>query len=133
MGFFKSMKDLKDMAHEAPGLMAQSTELAANAQASAAAQQAAAVQAMAGMNFPTQPGTGPVGDLSPIAGVSLETYVTISQSFAEVGYDQSRGPELAARQGVGPAEWAEALDGWNARITAFPAVAKRFNALYTVR
>jgi hypothetical protein len=134
MGFLKSMKDLKDMAHEAPGLMAQSTELAANAQAAAAAQQAAAVQAYAGMNFPTHPGTDPVvGDLSPIAGVSLETYVTISRSFAEVGYDQSRGPELAARQGVGPAEWAEALDGWNARISAFPAVAKRFNALYTAR
>jgi len=134
MGFFKSMKDMKDMAHAAPGLMAQSTELAANAQAAAAAQQAASAQVLAGMNFPTQPGTAGAGaDLSPIAGVNLETYVTISRSFAEVGYDQSRGPELAARQGVGPDDWAAALDGWNARITAFPAVAKRFNALYTGR
>ena len=134
MGFFKSVKDLKDMAHEAPGLMAQSTELTANAQAAAAAQQAAAVRAVTEMNFPTQPGTATGGgDFNPIAGVSFETYVTISRSFAEVGYDQSRGPELAARQGVGPAEWAEALDGWNARITSFPAVAARFNALYTGR
>jgi hypothetical protein len=133
VGFFKSMKDMKDMAHAAPGLMAQSTELAANAQAAAAAEQAAAAQVLAGMNFPTEPGTTNGGDLSPIAGVSMETYVAISRSFAEVGYDQSRGPELAARHGVGPAEWAEALDGWNARITAFPAVARRFNALYTGR
>jgi hypothetical protein len=134
VGFFKGMKDMKDMTRDAPGLTAQSTEQAANAQAAAAAKQAAAVQAYAGMNFPTRPDTDPVvGDLSPIAGVGLETYVTISRSFVEVGYDQSRGPELAARQGVGAAEWAEALDGWNARISSFPAVARRFNALYTAR
>lgn len=134
MGLFKSMKDLKDMAHEAPGLISQSTQLAANAQANAAAQQAAAAQVLAGMASPTPAAAVAAnGDFSPIAGVSLETYVTISRSFAEVGYDQSRGPELAARQGVGPAAWAEALEGWNARITAFPPVASRFNALYTGR
>lgn len=131
MGFFKGMKDLKDMVHEAPGLMAQSSELAVNAQAAAAAQQASAAQTMAAMANPA-PVAGPA-DLTPIAGVSIETYATISKSFAEVGYDQSRGPELAARQGVDATSWAEALDGWNARITTDPAVASRFNALYTGR
>ncbi len=130
MGFFKGIKDMKDMVHEAPGLMAQSSELAANAQAAAAAQQAASAQAMAAMATPAVAGTS---DFTPIAGVSIETYATISKSFAEVGYDQTKGPELAAREGVGAAEWAEALDGWNARMAADPAVASRFNALYTGR
>lgn len=131
MGFFKDIKSMGDMMHEAPGLIAQSSELAANAQAQAAAQQAASTQAMTAMMAP--PAAAGEADLSPIAGVSIETYATISKSFAEVGYDQSKGPELAARQGVGPAEWALALDGWNARIAANPAVAARFNALYTGR
>ena len=115
------------MAHEAPGLLAQSTEMAANAQAMAAAQQAVAPTAPLGA--PASAG----GSGAPIAGVSLELYVEISKSFAEVGYDQSRGPELAARRGVDAPSWAAALDGWNARIAADPAVASRFNALYTGR
>ena len=41
MGILKGFKDLKDMAHEAPGLMAQGNQLAAAAQANAAAQQTA--------------------------------------------------------------------------------------------
>jgi hypothetical protein len=130
MGFFKGIKDMADMVHETPGLIAQTTELAANAKAAGAAQQAASAQTMAAMASPAVPGTS---DFSPIAGVSIGTYATISKSFAEVGYDQSKGPELAAREGVGATEWAQALDGWNARITADPAVAARFNALYTGR
>ena len=132
MGFFKSMKDLTDMAHEAPGLMAQSSELAANAQAAAAAQQAASAQTMAAMANAAPP-VAAGADLTPIAGVSIETYALISKSFAEVAYDQTKGPELAARQGVDATAWAEALAGWNARIAANPAVASRFNALYTGR
>jgi len=131
MGFFRSMKDLTDMAHEAPGLIAQSGELAANAQAAGAAQQAASAQAMAAMANPV-PVAG-AADLTPIAGVSIETYAAISKSFAEVAYDQSKGPELAARHGVDAAAWAQALDGWNARIAASSAVASQFNALYTGR
>ena len=52
MGFFKGIKDMTDMVHEAPGLMAQSSELAANAKAAAAAQEAAAAQAMAAATAP---------------------------------------------------------------------------------
>lgn len=131
MGFFKSMKDMKDMVHEAPGLIDQSSQLAANAQAMAAAQQAAAAQAMAAA-APAAPAPTD-GAFAPVAGVTLEVYADISRSFAEVAYDQTKGPELAARKGVSAEDWEAALVGWNARITTDPAVASRFNALYTGR
>jgi|GEM_PF-838362 len=141
MGFFKQAKDMKTMLHEAPGLVAQSQELSANAQAMAAAQQAASQQAMAGMPgaMPVAvPGTPPngtpgEGDFAPIAGVSIELWAEISKSLAEVNYDLARGPEMAARKGVQAADWELAMTGWNARLTANPAVAQRFNALYTGR
>jgi len=136
MGFFKQVKDMKNMVHEAPGLISQSTELAANAQAMAAAQQQAAAQAMAAAQAPATPAGVPApteGDFAPVAGVTIEVYAAISKSFAEVGYDQTKGPELAARKGVSAEDWEAALAGWNARITANPAVASRFNALYTGR
>lgn len=129
MGILKGFKDLKDMAHEAPGLMAQTSQLAAAAQANAAAQQAASGPYLV-PGTPTGAGTAPT---DAIAGVDLPLYATISRSFAEVGYDQARGPELAARHGVGAAEWQAAMDGWNARITADPSVAAQFNALYMGR
>lgn len=129
MGMLKGFKDLKDMTHAAPGLIAQSNELAAAAQANAAAQQAAAVPSLV-PGTPAGAGTAPT---DAIAGVDLALYATISRSFAEVGYDQARGPELAALHGVGAGEWQAAMDGWNARITADPTVAARFNALYMGR
>ena len=140
MGLFKSVKDMKNMVHEAPGLIDQSTQLAASAQAMGAAQQAQAQQMMAaaaapaaapGAANPAAPSFDP--DFAPINGVSIELYAEISRSFAEVDYDQSKGPELAARKGVAAADWEAAMSGWNARMTANPTVASRFNALYTGR
>jgi hypothetical protein len=133
MGFFKQVKDMKNMVHEAPNLIAQSSELAANAKAMAAAQQAAAGQAPTDVPGAAAITVVPGGDPGPINGVSIELYAEISRSFAEVGYDQSRGPELAGRKGVAPADWAAAMEGWNGRIATDPAVAKRFNSLYAGR
>ena len=153
MGFFKQMKDMKNMVHEAPELIAQSNQLAANAQAQAAAQQAMGQQAMGQAYAPVMPQAAPEADgaafpmpgapaapvapVAPIAGgaeaingVTLELFAEISKSFAEVNYDQSKGPELAARKGVAPADWEAAMAGWNARIQADKSVAQRFNALY---
>jgi hypothetical protein len=130
MGIFKDIKGLTDMAHAAPGLIAQTGQLAEAAQANGAAQQAAGAQYLnqaPSMAPPSADGT------EAIAGVDLVLYVTISRSFAEVGYDQARGPELAARHGVGAAQWQMAMDGWNARIASDPAVASAFNTLYTGR
>lgn len=130
MGFFKDIKGLTDMAHEAPGLIAQSNQLTEAAKANAAAQQASSPQPF----NPVMAGTTAISAATdPIAGVDLALFVTISRSFAEVAYDAARGPELAARHGVGAAQWQTAMDGWNARIAADPSVASQYNALYTSR
>ncbi|MEP1124226.1 MAG: hypothetical protein ABJH68_10095 [Ilumatobacter sp.] len=68
---------------------------------------------------------------SPIAGVSLALYVSISRSLADVGYDATRGPEFAALEGIDEADWWAAVAGWTARMHDDPAVAHRFNVLYT--
>jgi hypothetical protein len=70
---------------------------------------------------------------APIAGVSLELYVAISRSLATVGFDASKGPEMAALEGIDALEWGAAVAGWNARMHADPTVARRFNTLYTQR
>ena len=148
MGLFKSMKDMKNMVHEAPDLIAQSTQLAENAKAQAAAQEAMSAQAMAAMAAPVAP-VAPAGMpaapaaaaaagveggvFAPINGVTIELFAEISKSFAEVGYDQTKGPELAARKGVAAADWETAVNGWNARMQSDPAVGQRFNALYMGR
>jgi hypothetical protein len=127
VGMFKQFKDLKATVHEAPAMVANAQQLAANAQAMAA-NQAAMQQAAAA---PPVAAVGP--DFEPIAGVSLALYADISKSLATVNYDMARAPEVAASKGVDAASWAAALDGWNARITANPVVAKQFNSLYTGR
>ena len=70
---------------------------------------------------------------APISGVSLEVYVSILRSLADVGYDAAKGPGLAALEGIGEADWAAAVAGWNARMHDDPVVAHRFNVLYTQR
>lgn len=129
MGLFKSIKDMKEMVHEAPETIAQAQLLGANAQAAAAQQQAA----MAAVGGPGAMAPAGGADLEPINGVSLELYAEISKSLATVGYDQTKLPELAAARGVAAADWDAAMNAWNARMQAFPAVASRFNALYTGR
>ena len=75
----------------------------------------------------------PRGLFQPIAGVDLTTFAQISSGLAKFGYDQTEAFGLAASQGVDAASWQAALDGWNQRIATYPAVARRFNTLYTWR
>jgi hypothetical protein len=132
MGLFKQMKDMKETVAAAPDMIANAQALGASAQQMAAAQQAQADQAMAAQQAAaTAAATGP--DFEPIAGVSLDLYADISRDLATVNYDQTRAPGLALSRGVTGDRWQEALDGWNGRIQANPAVAQRFNALYTGR
>ena len=129
MGFLKQIKDLKQTVEAAPAMVDQALALKAQAEQLQAAQQPAAPPATAVGAVPPQ---APAGGLEPIAGVSLELYAEISRGLADVGYDQARAPEVAASKGVGADDWQAAMDGWNARM-ADPAVAQRFNALYTGR
>ena len=134
MGLFKGLKDMKDMVHAAPGRIDQANQLSANG---------AAMQAQYA-NAPTMQGRGygmatpapqdlPAALAEPIAGVDLPTYAAIAAGLAQFNYDQSKGPQLAAEHGIDAVSWQAALDGWNGRIAASPAVASRFNALYTGR
>ena len=107
MGLFKQMKDTKGMVEDAPTMVGNARALAAQAQEKA--------------------------DYEPISGVSLEQYAVIAKGVAAVGYDQARGPEIAAAHGVSADNWQAAFEGWNERIKGSPVVAGRFNALYTGR
>ena len=131
MGMFKRMKDMRDMVEAAPGMVAQAQQLSAQAQQMAAAQQAA-YQAQSAQAFGAQQSGGFAEgtDLDPIAGVSMEQFVSVSKGVAAFGYDPSKLPEIAASQGISAADWQTAHQGWNERIKRNRAVAKRFNQLY---
>ncbi|MEX2197097.1 MAG: hypothetical protein WD844_17630 [Thermoleophilaceae bacterium] len=132
MGMFKQLKDAKKMVEAAPGLVDQSMQMANQAQQMAAAQQAAAQQQIAQQQaagqVPAGAAAGP--DFEPIAGVSLQQFAEVSKGLAAHGYDQSKAVEVAASKGISPERWQQALDGWNARVTANPAVAQQFNLHY---
>ena len=128
MGFLKQMKDMKATVAAAPEMINQAQQLGANAQQMAAQNQAALAASQAAA---TAPGAATGPDFEPIAGVSIELYATISKGLAAVNYGQTRAPEIAATHGVSGANWAAAVEGWNARMQTNPSVGKQFNALYT--
>ena len=132
MGLFKDIKDMKNVVAAAPDMVEEAQKMAANAQAMAA-QQAAAAAAMAQQQAAAAalPATGP--DFDPVAGVSLELYAEVSKGLAEYNYDQAMAPQIAGTKGIAADAWQTAADAWNARMKANPAVAQRFNALYTGR
>ncbi|MFL5737581.1 MAG: hypothetical protein ACJ76P_09610 [Actinomycetota bacterium] len=128
MGFFKQIKDMKQTVAAAPEMIEQAQQMQANAQQMQAQQAAAAQQAS------QQEAAGATGpDYEPISGVSLEQFADVSKGLAAVNYDQSQAPAIAATKGISGESWQAAVDGWNVRIKANPAVAKRFNALYMGR
>jgi hypothetical protein len=137
MGLFKQLKDMKGMIEDAPEMTRGAQAMGAQAQEMTAAQQAAAQAQMAAAAQYAEPQAAPAGacaaNYEPVAGVSLELYAEISKGLAAVGYDQSKAPEIAATHGVSAESWQAAVDGWNDRIRTTPAVANRFNALYTGR
>jgi hypothetical protein len=128
VGLFKQIKDVKQTVAAAPEMVEQAQQMAANAQQMQAQQAAAAQQAS---QQEAAAATGP--DFEPISGVSLEQFAEVSKGLADVNYDQSQAPAIAATKGISGESWQAAVDGWNARIKANPAVAKRFNALYMGR
>lgn len=128
MGLFKGMKDMKQMVKDAPGMVEQAQQMAANAQAMQAAQMQAA-QMQGGVPV-GMGGTLTPADLEPIAGVDLVTYAQICKAIVPLNYDQSALPGLAAARGIDGASWQAAVDGWSARMTANPAVGTEFRRHY---
>jgi hypothetical protein len=132
MGILKDFKDMKNMVAAAPDMIDEAQKMAANAQTMAAQQQQAAAAMMAQQSqVGVAPGVGP--DFDPVAGVSLELYTEVAKGLAEYNYDQNMAVQVAGMKGIAADAWQTASDTWNARMKSNPAVAQRFNALYTGR
>ena len=130
MGMFKQIKDMKTMVQAAPDLVRSAQATGAEAQRLGEAMQA---QQKAAMQAATTPAPVAAADLEPIAGVTHERYAEVSRGLAAHGYDTSKAVEVAAGFGISAADWQTAMDGWNDRIAANPAVASAFNRAYTGR
>jgi hypothetical protein len=123
VGVFKQVKDMNRIALDAPTSIEEAQKMASKAQTLGLAYGARPVP------VPSLVRTeGP--DFEPIAAVSLELYAQISKSLATVDYDLSRSIRLAGDKGVSEENWAMAVEGWNARMAANPAVGTQFSALY---
>jgi hypothetical protein len=131
MGLFRQAKQMKGIVQGAPEQARAANTFAAQAPQRAVAQPAGAVERGATLLW-AQPAGAPA-DYEPIAEVSIEVYVDIAKGLATVGYDQSKGPEIAAQHGISAQRWETAMAGWNDRIRTSPDVASRFNALYIER
>src|ERR1700709_720610 len=108
MGLFKDFKDMKDMVEAAPGMIDSAQQLQANAQAQAAAAQAQfGAAGMGGQAYVDNLNAGINGEpsaesLTPITGVTLESYTAIIKELGARGNDQSLLPEIASSHGVKP-------------------------------
>jgi len=131
MGLFKQVKQMKGMIQDAPEQVRMANAIGAQAQQLAAAQQPAA-HAQSAVVLTAVPAGAPA-DYEPIADVSIELYADIARGLATVGYDQAKGPEIAAQHGVSAERWETAVAGWNDRIRTSPDIASQFNALYIGR
>ena len=129
MGLFKQMKGAKQALEAAPDMVKQTQEMQANAEQMAAAQQQAAAQQAAAAQQ-SQAATAGAGELEPIAGVSLAQFAEVCRELQNHNYDQSKAPGIAAEKGISAEDWQAAMDGWNERIKAEPAVAQQFNGFY---
>jgi len=122
MNILKSFKDMGAMITAAPDMIDSANQMAAQArqmQASATAASTPVAVAAAPEN------------LTPIAGVDITLYVTISKGVAVYNYDAAMLPSIAAAHGVTAADWQLAQDGWGARLKSDAGVASTFNSLYT--
>jgi hypothetical protein len=134
MGLFRQMKDMKEMTQAAPDMIRNANQMAAQAREMATAQQAAAQQQMQQVAAVQQAAVDAGGPgYEPIAGVSIETYAEVSKGLADYNYDQSKAVMIAASKGISAENWEQAMNGWNDRIRTNPALAQRFNQLYTAR
>lgn len=136
MGIFKGIKQMKEAVAGAPGLIEQAQQLQAASQDLMAQQQAATAAGVPaggiGPGIAPAPAPGSLGDadLAPIGGVTIELYAELSRELGARGYTLDQAPALAAERGIAAADWQAAVDGWNGRMGANPAVALEFNRLY---
>jgi hypothetical protein len=127
MGLMKQLKQTRETLREAPGLMMQARDMAAQAQA----QEFQALQSLQG----TVPGAAMGGatsgeELAPIAGISLERYAQLAKT---IGAQQMSGATLEAflaQNGHTETDWQTAYDGWNAHMKANMAISTQFGVMF---
>jgi hypothetical protein len=127
MGIIKSWKQMAGVAGQMPAMIDQAHQL----QAQAAQMQAAQMQNGQYGQVP-QPAT-PAGNdprMLPIEGISLQEYARISKVAATRGLDVAGLTAYVAQQGIDPAAWTRATEGWNARFKGDMALATYFGRLY---
>jgi hypothetical protein len=131
--FGKMMRDAVAATTAAPELIRQSNELAAQAQQFTAARQQAAEQAIAAQLGAPAAAGDTAFDLSPIGGLTLDTWATVAKRAAEQGVTDPAGfAAIAASFGVSGDVWQRGSEGWTARLQANPAVVgPAFHAAYS--
>jgi len=134
---FRQIKEMKAMLEGTPPKVEQAQLMGPQAQQLAMAQavrQAQGVRQARADGTPTGYAKGGYaqadGTDEPIAGVSLEQYAAISRCAAAFGHDPAKMAEFAAARGFSELAWRAAVAGWNARLRADAAVARRFNLRY---
>jgi len=129
---FRQIKEMKAMLEGAPDPVEQvppvSTESQRLAMAQAVVRQARVGGTRSGYTEAGYARAG--GEDEPVAGVSLEQYAAISKYAAAFGHDPAKMAEFAAAHGISALAWQNAVTGWNARLRADAAVARRFNLRY---
>jgi hypothetical protein len=131
VGLFKQMKDMKSMVEQAPDMVSQAQQTAAQAQEMQAAQMAAAQQAQAQqMAANDAAAAGGEGDFSPISGVSIEQYAAVCKQLGASAGDPAAAHAAAQASGIAPADWDTAAAGWAERMKGGTAVGQKFNQLY---
>lgn len=135
MGLFKQMKDLRNVAAQAPDMVAQAQQTAAAAQAYAAQQQAA--YGMTGYGaanaFGAPVATGMAADdprLAPIAGVDLAMYARVSKAASQEGLTADGVVAKAQSFGIAADAWQQAATGWPARMRGDTQLAVHYGNLF---
>ena len=127
---FRQIKEMKAMLEGAPNPVGPAQPMDPQSWRLAATQAVRQAQADGTRTGYAEAGYAQAGLEEPIAGVSLEQYAAISKCAAAFGHDPAKMTEFAAGRGITEVAWHTAVAGWNARLRADAAVARRFNLRY---
>ncbi|MEI2702115.1 MAG: hypothetical protein V9E83_06905 [Baekduia sp.] len=141
MGFFKQMKDMKNVVDQAPDMIRQAQGMQQQATEMQAAQQAAAQQAMAqqqaAMAAAQTPGAAaPAGGAAGGAagavygGVTMEQFATVCRRLNNAGGTPDQGAAHAAGLGISAESWAEAETGFSTLMQTDPSAGTIFRQFY---
>jgi len=134
MGLFKKMADSAKDAANAASAAAGGAGGASNQDAAQAAMAQQRAMGIDTANF-GGPSNAQVSDddpiWAPIEGISLEVYAVTAKKASNLGVTDEAGmAEVAAQEGLDPAAFAAAAQGWVARMGQNMAVGQKFRTYY---